>query len=84
MMPSNSFKLKKKKKKTPVKERKPQMLSQNNYRKTKDKLLIKKKKNIKRFLSPGILSQAVAKYGMELLDMVLSLLSLVLFPHCIN
>jgi hypothetical protein len=44
------------KKKTPVKERKPQMLSQNNYWKTKDKLLIrKKKKSIKCFLSPGIL-----------------------------
>ena len=40
-----------------MKERKPQMLSQNNYWKTKDKLLIrkKKKKSIKCFLSPGIL-----------------------------
>jgi len=40
-----------KKKKTPVKERKPQMLSQNNYRKTKDKLLIKKKKKKHKALS---------------------------------
>jgi hypothetical protein len=39
------------KKKTPVKERKPQMLSQNNYWKTKDKLLIRKKKKKHKVLS---------------------------------
>jgi hypothetical protein len=50
MIPSNNFKLNQKKK-TPVKERKPQMLSQNNYWKTKDKLLIRKKKKKHKVLS---------------------------------